>query len=640
MSKSAPLVPAVAYIRKSTKGKRNGKERQEKSFEQQRREATALAKGRFEIVRWYFDEGISGWKRKTARPGFAKMLADARKLHDFKAIICDDADRFTRASWRKAVMDIDDLAEAGVEVIASVRDGDFHICNETDPGEAHRLIAIAMANHEFSRKLGRRITLTRRNKAEQGIRTGGKAPYGMALDGKGGLKLGDPQEVKVVRWLYDQFVNHARSLNWLTGDLNKRKVKGPRGGVWYVNTVKERLQQPAYRGDYRYNFQPNGAFYTVDAQGEVMEKAKAKGNKLYIKEGVYVSLVRPALWDKAQRRLNARAADRSGRKRMGYCLTGVLKCDHCGRIMHGARPRGLRVYRCSANAKTGMGSCGCYQVREDAILPFILKLLGEEMDNLSEVLTNPPEELRKPYQERKDMRQQHEREREALASDISKAERNLMFVEDARTRKSLDQQITAMRDQLEKLETNLTEEPGVCYYKDKDGKIITVPQWKPEDVKALKDWYTDFEKQAVSIPYKGKEQLLASFHRDPQDPEEEAVLAHPLKANQVLQLLGAEVRLRWEAHETGRSYQKRGRSREGKGQGQLRTVRPKTYRLVRGRFRLGQQKGQVSFGMDGKPKILKDISSLLASVDRVFDGSSVTGKPPFSSGALQAGTVG
>ena len=222
------LPPAVAYVRKSTKGERQSggqrRQRQEKSIEQQREEVLKHAKGRFRIVRWYEDEGVSGWKRELARPGFARILADARDKGDFKAVVADDADRFTRASWRKAVRDIDDLAEAGVTLISCVKDGDFNIGDETDPGEAHRLVAIAMANHEFSRKLSRRVTLARRNAAEDGKRTGGPVPYGLAGDGQGGLRHGDPAKLKVVRWLFDQFGNHFRSLNWLAGDLNRRQV--------------------------------------------------------------------------------------------------------------------------------------------------------------------------------------------------------------------------------------------------------------------------------------------------------------------------------------------------------------------------------------------------------------------------------
>jgi DNA invertase Pin-like site-specific DNA recombinase len=79
MSKDQSLIPAVGYLRKSTKGlKADGSEKQEKSIEDQTEDILKHAKGRFKIIRWYKDPGVSGWKREAARPDFAKMLADAK----------------------------------------------------------------------------------------------------------------------------------------------------------------------------------------------------------------------------------------------------------------------------------------------------------------------------------------------------------------------------------------------------------------------------------------------------------------------------------------------------------------------------------------------------------------------------------
>jgi len=89
------LVPAVGYLRKSTKGERDGHERQEKSIPQQRVEVGKLADGRFAILKWFEDEGISGWKRGAKRPDFQRMIAEAKSL-GAQAIVCDNIDRFSR----------------------------------------------------------------------------------------------------------------------------------------------------------------------------------------------------------------------------------------------------------------------------------------------------------------------------------------------------------------------------------------------------------------------------------------------------------------------------------------------------------------------------------------------------------------
>ncbi len=70
IAKAKPdLIAAVAYLRKSTKGRMaDGRERQEKSIDQQKTEIVAMANDRYQIVRWYIDEGVSGWKRERKAP--------------------------------------------------------------------------------------------------------------------------------------------------------------------------------------------------------------------------------------------------------------------------------------------------------------------------------------------------------------------------------------------------------------------------------------------------------------------------------------------------------------------------------------------------------------------------------------------
>ena len=89
MSKSKPeLVPAVAYLRKSTRGEdTKGRERQEKSLPQQLKEIEKLAEGKYKILGTFADPGISGWKRGAKRPDFARMLERAKAQRDFQAIL-------------------------------------------------------------------------------------------------------------------------------------------------------------------------------------------------------------------------------------------------------------------------------------------------------------------------------------------------------------------------------------------------------------------------------------------------------------------------------------------------------------------------------------------------------------------------
>ena len=76
----ATPIKAIGYLRKSTDGESNGKVRQEKSIPQQKREIERLAAGKYEIVGWEADPGVSGWKRGAQRPGFQRMLNKSTKM--------------------------------------------------------------------------------------------------------------------------------------------------------------------------------------------------------------------------------------------------------------------------------------------------------------------------------------------------------------------------------------------------------------------------------------------------------------------------------------------------------------------------------------------------------------------------------
>jgi site-specific DNA recombinase len=568
MSGKVATIPAVAYVRKSTRGQRtDGREKQEKSLPVQREEVYKLAREKgCHILRLYEDEGISGWKREAARPGFARMLADARERHDFKAIVVDDMDRFSRADAMDVISDVRDLNKAGVATIHSVKDGDFRIGDATDPGMLHHLVAAAMANHEFSRKLSRRVTRARRNAAKEGKRTGGPAPYGLKDDKAGGLVHGNARHAEVVRWLFDHFGNKLRSLTWLAGDLNRRKVPAPGGGEWFVRTISNLLRRPCYRGDFVFNRNPEGQFFGIDERGEVVERVRmdTKGH-LFRAEGKYEPLVDPALYDRVQDRLAALAQHRGLRKRVGYPLTGILVCGHCGKPMYGMKEKKTStyvVYRCQKDKNLGRGACGFRRVREDVILPFLLKKIGEEIQDLRELTSEPPESLLAPHREREELRKQKEQEREELAAEIGLAEKNLLRAKDDRTFKSLEAKVTAMRDRLDQLEAELSvREPNAGF--------------TAADLEAINDWWRAFADRALTVPVD-----LESWEDNP--PTDLAVWAEPLKVNNVLRQLGAEVKLWWKTEQVRTKAGDKTRTR---------------HLLERGRFRLGQQTGDVPGGV-------------------------------------------
>src|SRR5262249_49384289 len=154
----------------------------------------------------------------------------------------------------------------------------------------------------------RRVALAHRNRAREGKRAG-NAPYGMANDGLGGLKHGKAAHIKIVRRIFERFARSNHSLNQIASDLNADGIPAPRGGKWFVDSVKGLLVRPAYRGDFVYGQRQQGRFYTTTKNQEVVEATKREaprwkiGAPAFRKEGAYKPLVSPATFDAAQKRL-------------------------------------------------------------------------------------------------------------------------------------------------------------------------------------------------------------------------------------------------------------------------------------------------------------------------------------------------
>ena len=588
MSKKKPkLIPAVGYLRKSTvdeldtKGKQ--KRQSEKSVSQQKKEIERLATGLYTIVEWYEDPNTSGWKRGSKRPGFQAIMDRAKEQGDIEAVLVDNIDRFSRASADDVQEDALKLKKAGVRYIVTAAQGTYDLGRRNDIGELLKFTVAVWSAHEFSRQLSRRVSIARRNRAAEGKRSGGPDPYGMKSDDAGGLLHGDPAEVKTIRWIFKQFADH-RSMNWIAGELNAKKTPSPQGKEWFSSTVKSILKRKCYRGDFAFNEESSSQFFRIDGEGEVVEATEANGKdgKVFVTKGRYKPIIGPALFDKVQKRLAVVRQDRSQRKRTGYALTGVLICGHCNSAMYGCekkkknRKRNATIYRCNTVAQKGPDACKNYQVREDEILPLILKLLGQEITDIKAMLSAPPKELVEPRKAQAKHRKQTEKERDKLVKRIEAGEDLILDTPDKRNRQSLDKKLTAMRDELEKLEAELTtdDQPDTMIV---DGQKVT--RYSRDELAALTKWWDDFDKRACSVPVTGKVAAAAHLHQDPAS-EEAAILIDSRKVNIALLELGCEVKLKWKTVET---ISKAGNTW-------------KRHLLVKGRFRLGQKEGSLFRG--------------------------------------------
>jgi len=259
-------VLAAQYVRMSTEHQQYSTANQEDAIREY-----AERRG-YEIVRTYADEGKSGLN-VAGRQQLRQMIDDVQGGQaSFRAILVYDVSRWGR------FQDADESAyyeylckRAGIEV---------HYCAEqfeNDGGPTSTIIKSvkrAMAG-EYSRELSSKVFQGQCRLIELGYRQGGMAGYGLrrmlinqAGDQKALLTRGEhkslqtdrvifvpgpDEEIRVIRWIYDEFTTKGRREVEIAAGLNAQGLTTDLGRAWTRGTVHQVLTNEKYIGNNVYN---------------------------------------------------------------------------------------------------------------------------------------------------------------------------------------------------------------------------------------------------------------------------------------------------------------------------------------------------------------------------------------------------
>jgi site-specific DNA recombinase len=382
-------VPAVAYYRMST-------DRQETSIPEQREAVQAYAaKNGLRILREYKDEGISG-DDTTRRLSFQRMLADAKELGDFQAVVSWDQDRFGRFDPLEAGYWIKPLRDAGVrlETCAQGRIDweDF----------AGRLIyAVTQeGKHAFLRDLSRNSMRGMLRAAKEGKWVGGKPPLGYAV-AEQRLVPGDPTKVEAVRWIFRTYAHTDTSLGSMAASLNKRGIAPPGGKkLWHKTTVLKIIENPLYTGVFVWNRRRMGKYHAV-SNGEITPMKRRRSQEAndaghwIVLPGSHEPLVDRETYDRAQARRTERRHRKTPHADGGnFLFTRLIFCGHCGAPMHGVTMRmkhkdkktgrlvsnkvySYRRYICAKYNAHGRQACSCNTIPESQLVNAVARKLRE-----------------------------------------------------------------------------------------------------------------------------------------------------------------------------------------------------------------------------------------------------------------------
>ena len=335
------------------------------------------------VAREYVDEAESG--RIADRPQFQKMLDEASKPEaPFKEILVWKFSRFTRKR-EHAVAFKAMLRRRGVRVVSITEQAD-----DTPTGKLLEAI-IESVDEFYSENLAQEVTRGMRESASRGFWVTTYAPYGYrkvhVQDGakkRPKLEL-DPPADAVARRIFDMVLQGSSTLD-VTKALNAEGVASPRGKQWLKTSVHNVLLNEAYTGTLVWGTTAKDGAPPVrveDAHPAIVSKREFKR-------------VTKLLGSRAPKKVHPR------RSASPYLLSGLLRCETCGKAMTAAEAKGGKYtyYVCHSLLKRGSGACETPRLNAKSFEKLIVdelranvltesnirdlvKLLDEEMDGVA-----------------------------------------------------------------------------------------------------------------------------------------------------------------------------------------------------------------------------------------------------------------
>ena len=379
MTELHDLIPAALYARVSS-------ERQDVDLSvaaQLRALRDYAQRNGYLVAREYVDEAESG--RIADRPQFSRMLDEASKPEaPFKEILVWKFSRFTRKR-EHAVAFKSMLRRRGVRVISITEQAD-----DTPTGKLLEAI-IESVDEFYSENLAQEVLRGMREAATRGFWMTTYAPYGYrrvyVQDGikkRPKLELNPPADA-VVKRIFDM-VLQGRSILDVTKTLNAEGIPTTNGKKWLKTTIHTMLDHEAYTGT-------------------LVWGAKAKDGAPPVRvEDAHPAIVSKRDFQKARKLLASRAPKKMNPRRASspYLLSGLVKCETCGKAMTAAEAKSGRYtyYICHSLLKRGKGTCETprlnaksfeklivNEIRENVLtesnIRDLVKLLDEEMDGVA-----------------------------------------------------------------------------------------------------------------------------------------------------------------------------------------------------------------------------------------------------------------
>ena len=451
-------------------------------------------KNNLTIIDEYIDEGYSG--ELLDRPALDKLRDDAKK-QIFEAILVHSPDRFSRKYIYLGLMQ-EELKKSGVSFIFLNRP------DAKDTPEENLLNGVQGIIAEYEKeKIKERTRRGRLHKARSGRIVTSQAPYGYRyiredkvnnITGHYEVNL---SEAKIVKLIFDLFVNKKLSIRAIARELTKRNIAPQRGKQWRTSSLHRVIRNETYMGLAHYNkhigcepVNPTNNKYRRHKNTSM--RIRPKEQWIPIKLPKEMVIIEERLFKQAQKQLQINSKMSPRNVKYQYLLRGLVKCANCEAPFYGEPCKGILYYRCGNRRRTFPlpRECKVPTVRTDVLESLV-------WDEFTNAIRNP----RLIIQQLEKLKDKKRSKASCVKSDIDSIETQLsdLQCQEERLLDAYREQVLSvdqLKDQMDKTKTQrgkLEQERHTLQYKQEN----TVPRATVE--RSIRDYCKQVDRKLETI---------------------------------------------------------------------------------------------------------------------------------------------
>ena len=377
-------------------------------------------------IKKIYKEVVSG-ESIEKRPEMQRLLDDVSN-NLYEGIVVVEIERLSRGNQIDQAEILEIFKKHKVKIFTLNKIYDLAAEDEFD--EEFFEFGLFMSRREY-KVIKRRLMRGKQQAFKEGYFTSGTCPYGFTkkrID-KGFVLIPEENESKIVKFIFDKFVNENWGTSQIRTYLNNNGIKPRKSTYWELKRIKMILKNKTYIGYLGYN-------------------NHSGGSQDYIK-GKHEGFIDEEIFNKAQIKLQSKQTKAKYHSTLVNPLATFCKCSICGKTMRSSYDTRKERYF----LKCLTFDCPTISNRLDDVEDQLILELKQELDNYNTFLENYSDEIEKK-------KESIDNEIKLIITEVNKKETMIekcceMLEEGIYTKEKYLSRVNILEADLKALKTNL-----------------------------------------------------------------------------------------------------------------------------------------------------------------------------------------